>query len=182
MTRRRTSGLGPSKPINRGSMGVTVLNDKIYAIGGFTAVSSGFLILPEVTVVTRYATNEVYTPVGYGTVPPVIDVVSPGSQSYNESSVSLVFTVNKPVNWTGYSLDGQDNVTITGNTTIAGLSNGLHNVTVYAEDSRGNMGASETVSFSVEVPFPTTLAATAFAVSAAVIGIGLLVYFKKRKH
>ena len=173
--------LGPSKPINRGSMGVTVLNDKIYAIGGFTAVSSGFIALPEVTV-TRYATNEVYTPVGYGTVPPVIDVVSPGSQSYNESSVSLVFSVNKPVNWTGYSLDGQDNVTITGNTTIAGLSNGLHNVTVYAEDSRSNMGASETVSFSVELPFPTTLVATAFAASAAVIGIGLLVYLKKRKR
>jgi N-acetylneuraminic acid mutarotase len=143
--------LGPSKPINRGDMGVTVLNDKIYAIGGFTIAFSGF-DSPPAFPVTRYATNEVYTPVGYGTVPPVIDVVSPGSQSYNESSVSLVFTVDKPVNWIGYSLDGEENVTVTGNFTLTRLSNGLHKVTVYANDTSGNMGASETISFTVAVP------------------------------
>jgi hypothetical protein len=94
----------------------------------------------------------------------------------------LVFTVNKPVNWTGYSLDGQDNITISGNTTISGLSNGLHNVTVYAKDEFENTGASETISFSVEVPFPTTLVAAASAATIAVVGVGLLVYFRKRKH
>jgi len=156
----------------RSDFGVAVVNDILYVIGGYLRVSPN--VIPT-------AANEQYIPIGYST-PPEINIASPENQTYNESSVSLVFTVNKPVNWTGYSLDGQDNVTITGNTTIAGLSNGLHNVTVYAEDSRGNMGASETVSFSVKLPFPTTLVATAFAASAAVIGIGLLVYFKKRKR
>jgi hypothetical protein len=93
----------------------------------------------------------------------------------------LVFTVNKPVVWLGYSLDGQENVTINGNTILSRLSNGLHNVTVYAEDSFGNMGTSDTVSFSVEVPFPTALVAAASAISAT-IGVGLLVYFRKRRH
>ena len=52
------------------------------------------------------------------TTPPKISILSPVNQTYNESSVPLVFTVDKTVNWTGYSLDGQQNVTITGNTTI----------------------------------------------------------------
>jgi hypothetical protein len=48
---------------------------------------------------TPVAVNEQYIPFGYGTVLPAIAFVSPVSHLYNESSVSLVFTVNKPVNW-----------------------------------------------------------------------------------
>ncbi|MBN1245260.1 hypothetical protein JXA31_06675 [Candidatus Bathyarchaeota archaeon] len=172
--------LGPSKALNRGYMGVAVLDDKIYAIGGFTSVFLGFASHPQFAE-TIHATNEVYTPVGYGTVPPVVDVVSPLSQTYNASSVSLNFTVNKPAVWMGYSLDGQNNVTITGNTTLDGLPNGLHNVTVYARDERGNTGVSGSIVFSVEVPFPTVLVVASTA-SAALIGVGLLVYFKKRRR
>jgi N-acetylneuraminic acid mutarotase len=176
--------LGPSKPTNRYSMGLAFLNDEIYAIGGITIISSTDLFAHPSsryqTIITTYATNEVYTPVGYGTVPPIIDVVSPASQTYNESSFSLVFTVNKPVNWMGYSLDGQDNVTVTGNATISGLSRGLHNITVYAKDTFGNIGASETISFSVNVPFLTALVVAAVA-SVAIIGAVLAIYFKKRK-
>jgi N-acetylneuraminic acid mutarotase len=172
--------LGPSKPVNRGFMGVTVLNDKIYAIGGFTTVFSGFDEPPAITV-TRYATNEVYTPVGYGTIPPKISVVSPENKTYNASSVALTFAVNKPTRWVGYSLNGRDNVTVTGNTTLTGLQNGLHKLTVYANDTLGNMGTSETVYFSVEVPFPITLVIAPIA-SVAIVGVGLIVYLKKRKH
>jgi hypothetical protein len=34
-------------------------------------------------------------------------VLSPLSQTYNESSVPLVFNSDKTTNWTSYSLDGQ---------------------------------------------------------------------------
>ena len=54
-------------------------------------------------------------------------------------------------------------------------------MTAYARDERGNTGTSETIVFSVEVPFPTVLVAASTA-SAALIGVGLLVYFKKRVH
>jgi hypothetical protein len=131
--------------------------------------------------VTKYATNEQYTPFGYGTAPPIVDVVSPENQTYNADSVSLVFTLNKPAVWLGYSLDGQETVTINGNTTIAGLTNGLHNLTVYANDTLGNMGNSETIFFSVEVPFPTTLVIAPVA-GVVVIGAVLAIYFKKRKR
>jgi len=159
-------------PANRSAFGVAVVNDILYVIGGYLHPSP---------IVTPTAVNEQYIPIGYG-VPPEIKVVSPVNQTYNGSSVSLVFTVDKPVNWTGYSLDGKENVTLTGNTTITGLSSGLHNVTVYAKDQFENTGASETISFSVDVPFPTAIVATASGASVAVVGVGLLFYFKKRNH
>jgi N-acetylneuraminic acid mutarotase len=171
---------GSSKTTNRAFMGVTVLNDKIYTVGGSTTVSSGLDSPPGFTV-TMYATNEVYTPAGYGKVPPEVPVVSPVNQTYNESSVSLIFTVAKPVNWTGYSLDGQENVTVTGNTTINELANGVHNVTVYAKDTLGNVGASETIYFTVDVPFPAMFVVAPVA-SVVVVGAVLAIYFKKRKH
>ena len=117
------------------------------------------------------------------TTPPKIAVLSPVNQVFNESSVPLVFAVDKQVNWVGYSLDGLDNMTITANSTMSGLTNGLHNVTLYAKDEFENIGASETIYFNVEAPepFPTTLIIASIA-SVAVISIGLLVYFKKREH
>ena len=117
------------------------------------------------------------------TTPPKVALLSPINQVFNESSVSLIFTVDKQVNWMGYSLDCQDNVTVTGNVTLSELTNGVHNVTVYAEDTFGNEGASETIIFNIDVPepFPTILVVAA-AVTAAVFGIGLLINFKKRKQ
>jgi hypothetical protein len=152
-------------------MNAVVVNDQIYAIGGIQGMYS-----------SRLNTNQQYTPIGYGTIPPEVVVVSPENTTYTSSSVSLVFAVNKPAVWIGYSLDGQKNVTINGNATIGGLTSGLHNVTVYARDELENTGASETITFGVEAPFPTALVAASTA-SAAIIGVGLLlVYFKKRKH
>ena len=115
---------------------------------------------------------------------PRISVLSPVNQVFNESSVALLFTVDKPASWMGYSLDGQDIVTVTGNVTLIGLSSGLHNVTVYAEDTFENIGASATVTFTIAKPepFPTAVVAVASITSVTVIGIGLIVYFKKRKH
>ncbi|MCW4047287.1 MAG: hypothetical protein NWE99_06975 [Candidatus Bathyarchaeota archaeon] len=162
-------------PTLRIDFGVAVVDDVLYVVGGYSYTSRIH------SIVTPVAINEQYIPIGYG-IPPEIKIVSPENQTYNVSSVALVFTVNKPVNWIGYSLDGEANVTITGNTTLSGLSNGLHNVTVYAADEFENMGASETVSFTVEVPFPVVPVAAASGVAVAVIGVGLLVYFKKRNR
>jgi parallel beta-helix repeat protein len=128
---------------------------------------------------TQPFNSEFYAP----KIPPKIALLSPVNQVFNESSVPLFFTVDKQANWIGYSLDGQDNITITGNITIAGLSSGLHNVTVYAKDEFENMGASETISFSVaEEPEPFPAAPVlATAATLAIACIAILVYFKKRR-
>jgi hypothetical protein len=113
--------------------------------------------------------------------PPRISLLSPLEETYDESNVSLVFTIDKTANWTGYSLDGHENVTINGNDTITNIPNGSHSITIYANDTFGNM-ATTTISFTISKPepFPTT---SAIAVSAATVAVmGLLVYLKKRKR
>jgi parallel beta-helix repeat protein len=117
---------------------------------------------------------------------PQITLLSPVNQVYNESSVDLVFTTDEAANWTGYSLDGEQNVTVTGNTTIADLPNGSHTLAVYANDTLGNMGTSETVFFTVkepeQEPFPTATVAAVSGMSALIVfGAVLAIYFKKRK-
>jgi hypothetical protein len=114
------------------------------------------------------------------TSPPEVKVLSLENKKYDLPDLPLNFTVNEAVSQVAYSVDGQENVTIAKNTTLTGLPNGDHNVTVYATDEFGNTGASETIYFNVEVPFPTTVIVP-FA-SVAVAGVGLVVYFKKRKR
>jgi parallel beta-helix repeat protein len=117
------------------------------------------------------------------TTPPNISVISPENTMYNVNNVSLVFTVSERTSWIGYGLDAQANVTIVGNTTLTGLSEGKHRLTIYANDTAGNMGTSETIYFSINTePFPTTVVIAASVASVAIICIGLLFYFKKRKH
>ena len=176
---------GAPEPTERKGFSVAVVNDTLYVIGG-TTEAFDFLGKNYITV---YATNEQYTPIGYGTVPATISVGSPENKNYTSGNVSLAFTLNKPTAWMGYSLDGQKNATITGNTTIAWLTSGLHNITVYANDTFGNTGASQTVTFSItsaslakQEPFPTAIVAAVSGVSIAIVVAGLLVYFKKRKH
>jgi N-acetylneuraminic acid mutarotase len=154
-------------PLDQRDFGCVILNDVLYVVGGY------------VDSETVTDANQAYLPIGFSPLPE-ISVLSPLTQTYNGSSVSLNFTVDRPVSWMGYSLDGADNVTVTGNLTLSGLSGGVHNVTVYANDTYGNMGASETIFFTVE-PFPTSLV-IAILITVSVIIVCLLVYFKKRKH
>jgi ureidoglycolate hydrolase len=117
----------------------------------------------------------------------IISNLSLENKTYNQNNLPLNFITDKPASWIGYSLDGKPNVTIAENTTLTGLSSGLHNITIYANDTFGNMGASETVSFTIakpeSEPFSTaTVVAVSGASAVVVISAGLLVYFKKRKR
>jgi hypothetical protein len=117
------------------------------------------------------------------TTSPVVSVLSVENKTYYSSDILLDFTVNEPTSQLTFSLDGQDNVTITGNTTLTDLIVGKHKITLYAVDEAGNTGSSETVYFTIEIPepFPTTLL-IASVITIAAVSFGLLVYFKKRKH
>lgn len=109
-----------------------------------------------------------------------ISILSPQNKTYDTSDVPLLFRVDESFAQISYSLDGQDKVIISGNATLTDVPNGEHTVAVYAMDAAGNTGMSETVFFSVEVPFPTVPVAAASVAAVAVVGVGLLVYFKKR--
>ncbi|MFB3889196.1 MAG: hypothetical protein ACE14S_06865 [Candidatus Bathyarchaeia archaeon] len=83
------------------------------------------------------------------TVPPRIQISSMENDTYYSNDLPLTLAINEPVLAIRYSLDGKENVTITGNATIPDLSLGSHIITVYADDNAGHTGASETVCFTV---------------------------------
>jgi parallel beta-helix repeat protein len=122
--------------------------------------------------------------------PPKISIASPINQTYIEPNVTLAFSIdvfssNKTVSWIAYCLDGQQNITITSNTTIANMANGLHDIIVYANDTFGNMGASQTISFTIteKETIPTiAVVAVSGAIAVVVVAACLLVYLKKHKH
>jgi N-acetylneuraminic acid mutarotase len=118
----------------RGYLGVAVLNDVLYAIGGFDG-SNWLNIVEE------------YTPIGYGKAPPLIQITSPDNKTY--AAVTLSYTVDRNTAWISYSLDDHANVTLHGNTELFNLSQGSHSIILYGNDSSGNMGRSNRVYFSV---------------------------------
>ncbi len=112
---------------------------------------------------------------------PTITVLSPENKNYTSNSLSLNFIVDEPTPQILYSLDGQHNVTVTGNLTLSGLEAGLHNITVYAVDVFGNFGASQTITFSVAEPFPVLIFVAVSAVLAVAIAALGTAFFRWRR-
>ena len=81
--------------------------------------------------------------------PPIITVLSPKNKTYPMGPIPLTFTISEATCWIGYSLDNQANITITGNATLTNLLIGIHKIMVYANDTYGDMGSSDTVYFTI---------------------------------
>ncbi|MFX1537887.1 MAG: hypothetical protein ACFFDI_27155, partial [Promethearchaeota archaeon] len=178
-----TWSTGAGMPTPRRFLSVVVVDDLLYAIGGKDSAND------------FSGVNERYVPFGYSVVPPVVGVVSPEQNvTYAGGNVSLAFTVDRSAASLSYSLDGAANVTVMGNITLTGLTEGVHNVTVYATYPIGNTGASQTVQFAIAPekteepepsepePFPTAVVVATSGTTIAFVGLGLVVYFKKRKR
>jgi N-acetylneuraminic acid mutarotase len=134
-----------SMPTPRVYLALAVANDILYAIGGWDGVN-------------WLGVNEQYIPIGYGTVPPVLNVISPENNvTYTSNDIDLVLSVNRPTTWMSYSLDDATNVTVTGDTELSDLSEGPHKIVVYANDTFGNMVSSSNVTFSVDTLAPLIL-------------------------
>jgi hypothetical protein len=115
------------------------------------------------------------------TVSPQISVTSIENRTYDDTDLPLSFTVDELCQSFSYVLDGRENVTGTGNITLAGLSYGVHNLTVYAWDASGNAGASETVTFTIakQEPFPTLPVLIIVFAGVVVAGAGFLLIRKR---
>jgi N-acetylneuraminic acid mutarotase len=126
-------------PDSKAYFGVAVVKDVLYTVGGF----DGDKCLSE---------SDKFTPEGYGQVPPKIEITSPESKTYRE--VSIAYNSTRATDWIGYSLDNKPNVTIVGETKLSDLQNGPHTIRLYGNDSLGNMGASNTVYFTIDIQGP----------------------------
>jgi len=111
------------------------------------------------------------------TTAPNLLLLSPQNQTYT-TTLQLNFTLNETASWTGYSLDGQENITVKGNISLKEMAYGSHMITVYANDTYGNMAASETVYFSVPEPFPVIWTASITGI-LAIGGTILLLRFQR---
>jgi hypothetical protein len=112
--------------------------------------------------------------------PPEIYLSSPENRTYTVNCVSLNFTVNEVTTWMGYSLDGQNNITITENTlNVAELSDGSHSLIVYANDTTGDTGKSETICFTINTF--STICVIGIILTIALVGAAFLAYFLKIK-
>ena len=133
-----------------------------------------------------YASNKDDFPLMPFGSPPGISIVSPENKTYSTTDIPLDFKVSETTSWIKYSLDGQTNATITGSTTLSELAEGVHTITVYAQDTDGLTGTSETIYFTISQgaepaqseSFPITWIAA--IIGAAVVGV-VLVYFLKIK-
>lgn len=187
--------IATAMPTRRVDFGVAVLNETVYAIGGviitYSYDATGKYIVGSGGTVTNV--NEQYIPVGYGTpdptyvlehTPPKISFFSPLNQTYDNSSISILFGVNKNITEVSYSLDGQQKVTIAGNSTIDNIPNGSHNLTIYATDTYGNVG-SQTADFTVGKPdiLGNTIAVIFIAVTVAIfcLAVGYFLFRRQQK-
>ncbi len=157
----------------------------IVADGWFGRIGSGFGIPFNVS----------FTPILfsiYNTPPPNIIVYAPKNQSYIFTNISsnvipLNFTVDKRTSWIGYSLDNQNNITITENITLTGLSEGQHKLVMYANDTIGNMGTSQTIYFTIAreesiLQGGFSILFVVIVVVATIVALSALFYFKKHKQ
>jgi len=130
------------------------LSDDTHAIRtewvNYTFVPGGiFTSMNRLTMLNIYSKPEL--------IPPTIDLIYPVNATYDVTSIPLNFTVSEATDWIGYSLDRAANVTITGDTLLTGLSLGSHNIIVYANDTDGNMGASDRVYFTIAEEAPPVI-------------------------
>ena len=92
------------------------------------------------------------------TLPSLTILYPTNNTNYNKTVLDLNFTSNEDLNWCAYSLDNEANNTaicpngIETNITLTGLSIKNHNITIYGNDSAGNMGQSSYVFFNVSYP------------------------------
>ena len=194
-----------------GNIGYSVDGGSVYGVTDFmnkTVVREGFtddttiwanVTLPSLSEgnhnVTVYwgwyfdgGNNRGYHVLACETVEFKVDVSSPEitqlsivNQTYDKQAIPLSFSVNEETSWIAYNLDSKGNVTIQGNTTITDLSLGSHTIGVFANDTAGNMGKTDTVTFEVraeELPLAIVLCGI-IAVIVVALGVSLFVYFKK---
>jgi len=158
---------GPKMSKPRAYLGVATANDIIYAIGGLDG--ENWLNL-----------NEELKPVGYGRVPPIIEIVSPENKTYR--NVQINYRVNKAVSWVGFSLDNESNITLTRDSYILNIPNGPHSIVLFAKDNMGNVGISKTVYFTIDNAVPNINIITPLNQTYSTTDIALTVTIDKAAH
>jgi subtilisin family serine protease len=97
----------------------------------------------------------IYTFTVYNTDPVTVKIISPENKTYSTSSINLNYTASSPfpICCVSYSLDDKPKIKIEGNITL-NVSEGSHNVIVYANTTYNVTNSSEKVYFTFSIPKP----------------------------
>jgi hypothetical protein len=106
---------------------------------------------------TNMTANRTFT---VDATPPIIDILSPSNGTVETSSIWFNVTLNEPGSWCGYSLDSASNKTMTNSTgnwndLNDSMTEGLHDVIFYCNDTLGNMASSSLRNFTIDITAPT---------------------------
>jgi parallel beta-helix repeat protein len=133
-------------------------------------------------LVDRYPLMQPWT--GNG-LPPVIHILSPAENAnISADEVSLNFWLSRATSEIKYSLDSQQTVTINENFTLTKLTNGNHNLTLYATGLSGNEAQPRTINFTISKPplQPNSIALFAAVPILVVIIVGAVLLLLRRKR
>ncbi len=131
-----------------GNANVTITGNVTPPPSEALTIGAHHLVIYATDIAGNLGYDEVYyTVIVQDTTPPTVIILSPENITYSNNIIDLIFIVDEPITWSGYSLDGQANIT-SGNTTLSGLTSGSHNIVVYATDLAGNTGFDE-VGFAI---------------------------------
>lgn len=133
--------------------------------------------------------------------PPKITGMYIENQTSNQTSTQLFFQIYEPwkLRQVTYCIDRAENKTLPNDTMIGdfeiihyyktnltGLTSGFHNITVYAIDSTGNIGASETLTFQVDAaeaePFNLTVNSALIAALCVAATVALGFWLKRKRN
>ena len=130
--------------------------------------SGSYVIAPGVSIefpdavynVTAFA-NDTYNNINNSewvvftidTIAPNITLHLPANTTYNSTSRTLNVSATETIDTWQYSLNGAANVTFTPNTTLT-AAEGFNNLTVYANDTAGNLNSTETIYFTIDSTTP----------------------------
>ena len=114
--------------------------------------------------------------------PPVVTISAPTNTTYIANSVWTNVSIDQNASWCGYSLDKTANVTMSGSNTSfyklqSSISEGMHNVTVYCNNSAGSKSASSTVYLTVVYPPPLALSSC----TSDYINSSLVIHLSQKK-
>ncbi len=74
---------------------------------------------------------------------PQISIISPKNMTYNTSAIKLQYTIDEKTSWIKYSLNNNENISLTANISLLNLINGTYHLVLYMSDLSGNVNSKE---------------------------------------
>jgi chitodextrinase len=138
-------------PIGPGTYTVAIIEFR-GAGEGRSTLDFGLIVAGDINAMPLSATGTGGS-VTVGTVPILIEIVSPQNNGYTTIPVNLTLRISGRTSWIGYSVDDQANVTFTN--ALIQVSEGQHSLEAYANNTAGQMASSDKVTFIADQTPPT---------------------------